>query len=348
MKLNLKNKIISDEFSPYVIAEMSANHNHDISLAKNIIYAAKESGADCIKFQTYTPDTMTLNSNKEYFKIKDGTWKGNNLYDLYKKAYMPWEWQKELKKECEKLGIDFLSTPFDKTSVDFLENLDVEFYKIASFEIVDIPLIRYIASKKKPIIMSTGMSTLKEIQDAVDTIESQGNKNYALLKCSSAYPSVSRDMNLICINDLKKIFNKPVGLSDHTLGDLAAIIATSLGASIIEKHFCLTRNIKTPDSSFSMEPKELKNMIKKIKEVKLALGDISYGPTENEKKSLSFRRSIFVTKDIKKGEIFSEENIRIIRPSNGIEPKYFEKIIGKKASVDIKASEPLDWNFIKK
>ncbi|WXR62335.1 pseudaminic acid synthase [Peptostreptococcaceae bacterium AGR-M142] len=348
MEIRLKNNIISDDTMPYIIAEMSANHNHDIDLAKEIIHAAKESGADCLKLQTYKPETMTLNSNKDYFKIKRGTWKGENLYNLYEKAHMPWEWQEELKKECEKVGLDFLSTPFDRTSVDFLEGLDVEFYKIASFEITDIPLIKYIASKQKPIIMSTGMSTIEEIKEAIDAIESMNNKNYAILKCSSSYPSISKDMNLSCIPDLKSRFGKLVGLSDHTLGDLSAIVATSLGASIIEKHFCLSRDIITPDSSFSMEPKELKCMIDKIKDVKNALGEIKYGPTDNEKASLNFRRSIFITKDIKKGELFTENNIKIIRPSYGIEPKYYEDIIGKRASGDISKEEPLNWNMVEK
>lgn len=325
----------------YIIAEMSANHAGSKENAKEIIHAAKESGANCIKLQTYNPDTMTINCNNKYFQISSGTWSNKNLYQLYKEAYTPWQWQAELKEEADKIGIDFLSTPFDKTSVDFLEEIGVEKYKIASFEIVDLPLIEYVASKGKPILISTGMATSDEIQDAVDIGKKAGAKSLSLLKCSSSYPAVTNDMNLRTIIDMKNRFNLPVGLSDHTLGSLSAVTAVALGADILEKHFCINRSIKTPDSSFSMEPAEFKAMVKDIRDTEKAIGNVYYGATEHEKDNIIFRRSIFVVKDIKKGEGFTEENIRIIRPGYGLKPKYYSSIIGKKATQDIVAGTPL-------
>lgn len=330
----------------YIIAEMSANHAGDISRAKEIIHAAKESGADCIKIQTYTADTLTINCNNKYFQIDGGTWDGENLYHLYEKAYTPWEWQGELKDEAEKAGIDFLSTPFDKTSVDFLEDIGMEFYKIASFEMVDIPLIEYVASKGKPMIISTGMATKEEISDAVNAARDQGNDQLVLLRCASAYPAISDEMNLRTIPDMRERFGLPVGLSDHSMGSLAATTAVALGAQVIEKHFCISRKIKNPDASFSMEPDEFKAMVDDIRNVEKALGDASYGPTEQEKGSLVFRRSIFTVKPIRKGETFTEDNIRVIRPGYGMKPKYYKNIIGKKASKDLGYGLPLTEDSI--
>lgn len=344
--IKIGKKTIGANNSCYTIAEMSANHAQDYNKAIEIIHAAKESGADCIKIQTYTPDTMTIDCDNEYFQIKKGIWKGEKLYELYGKAYTPWEWQYDLKKEADKIGIDFLSTPFDKTSVEFLEELGLEFYKIASFELVDIPLIKYIASKGKPIIMSTGMGSLGEIEEAVKTIKSQGNEKICLLKCSSAYPAIVDDMNLKTMLNLKDTFNVPVGLSDHSLGSVAAVTAVALGAKIIEKHFCLSRDIITPDSSFSMEPKEFKQMVKDIRGAEKSIGKVSYNRSEKEERSIVFRRSIFVIQDIKKGERLCEDNIRVIRPGYGLEPKYYEEVLGNFASKDIKKGTPLSWNMV--
>lgn len=330
----------------YIIAEMSANHAGELSRAIEIIHAAKESGADCIKIQTYTPDTITIDSDKEYFQIKSGTWKGENLYNLYGKAYTPWEWQGRLKEETEKLGMHFLSTPFDNTAVDFLESLNVDFYKIASFELVDIPLIKYVASKGKPIIMSTGMGTLGEIEEAVNAVQAQNNHDLCLLKCSSAYPAVPNDMNLRTIKHLEDTFGLPVGLSDHSLGSVAAVTAVALGAKIIEKHFCISRKVKNPDASFSMEPDEFKNMVYDIRAAEGAIGKISYSLSESEMSSLDCRKSIFAVKDIKKGEILNKENIRVIRPAYGLAPKNFEGILGKKAVKDIERGTPMEWSMI--
>lgn len=330
----------------YIIAEMSANHAGNIEKAKEIIYAAKASGADCIKIQTYTPDTMTINCDNKYFHIDNGTWKGENLYKLYQKAYTPWEWQAGLKEEAIKAGIDFLSTPFDKTSVDFLEDIGLEFYKIASFELIDIPLIEYIASKGKPIIMSTGMGTFNEIKEAVETIKIKKNNKIILLKCSSVYPAISDNMNLNTIIDMKEKFMLPVGLSDHSMGSLAAVAAVAMGAQVIEKHFCLSRKIKSPDSSFSMEPNEFSQMVNDIRIVEKAKGIVSYGTTKEEESNIAFRRSIFVVKDIRKGEIITEENIGIIRPGQGLKPKYIKNVLGRKAKDNIKSGTPLNFGLL--
>lgn len=330
----------------YIIAEMSANHSGSLSRAKEIIYASKESGADCIKIQTYTPDTLTINCDNKYFQIDNGTWRGENLYHLYQKAYTPWEWQTELKKEAEKIGLDFLSSPFDITSVNFLEEIGLDFYKIASFELVDIPLIEYVASKGKPIILSTGMGTLKEIKDAVQAVRKTGNKQLALLKCSSAYPAMTNEMNLKTIIDLKEKFQVPVGLSDHSIGSLGPVTAVALGGQIIEKHFCLSRKDSSADTSFSMEPNEFAEMVKEIREVEKALGEAQYGPTSQEENSIIFRRSIFAIKKIEKGEFLTEDNIRVIRPGYGLKPKYYKEILGKKAKHVIEKGTPISWKMI--
>jgi len=342
----INGRMIGEGAPAYIIAEMSANHAGSIDRAKEMIHIAKQSGADCIKIQTYTPDTMTIDCNNEYFNIEKGTWEGENLYSLYCKAYTPWEWHQELKDEAEKVGIDFLSTPFDNTSVDFLEELGMSFYKIASFELVDIPLLEYIASKNKPIIMSTGMGTLEEITEAVEAIYSTGNRQLALMKCSSAYPAKSEEMNLSTIPDLKKRFNLPVGLSDHSMGAFSATTAVALGANIIEKHFCISRAIKNPDSSFSMEPHEFKDMVEKVREVEKALGKVTYGVSKQEETNAGFRRSLFVVKDISAGELLTPENIRSIRPAYGLKPKHYKEVIGKKAVRELKRGTPLSFEDI--
>lgn len=344
--MKIGNREIGNGHPTYIIAEMSANHAVDIERAKEIIHAAKEAGADCIKIQTYTPDTITIDCDLPYFHISDGTWNGENLYQLYQKAFTPWEWQRELKEEADKLQIDFFSSPFDNTAVDFLEEIGVEFYKIASFELVDIPLIEYVASKKKPIIMSTGMATLAEIDEAVAAVRGQGNDDLALLRCASAYPAITDEMNLRTMKNMKETFGVPVGLSDHSMGAVGAVTAVALGASIIEKHFCLDRAIENPDSSFSMNPSEFKQMVKDVRQAEMAIGCVKYGPTRQEMGNLQFRRSIFCVKDIKKGEKITKDNVRIIRPGYGLVPKYYNEIMGQKALQDIRRGTPLQFDMI--
>ena len=343
--MQIKGRTIGDGNPSYIIAEMSANHAGSMEHAKEIIYAAKEAGADCVKIQTYTADTITMNCHNKYFHIDNGTWEGENLYSLYEKAYTPWEWQAELYDTAKKAGIDFFSTPFDFTAVDFLEEIGMEFYKIASFELVDIPLIEYVASKGKPIIMSTGMGSLGEIEEAVNVVKKY-NCPLALLKCSSAYPAIPDSMNLKTIPNMKEIFNVPVGLSDHSMGSIAAVTAVALGANVIEKHFCLSRAIENPDSSFSMEPKEFEEMVKNIRDAERAMGRVRYTVTENEMSNRAFRKSIFVSKDIKKGEKITSENIRVIRPGYGMEPKYYKDVLGLTALRDLEAGTPLHFNTI--
>lgn len=346
--LKVNNRLINSNSPAYIIAEMSANHSGSINRAKEIIHAAKESGADCIKIQTYTPDTITIDCSNKYFNIKSGTWKNENLYQLYSKAFTPWEWQAELKEESDKIGLDFLSTPFDNSAVDFLESIDVGFYKIASFELVDIPLIQYVASKGKPIILSTGMGSLGEIEEAVKAIRGQGNNQIALLKCASAYPAISDQMNLATMVNMRDTFNTVVGLSDHSMGSIAAITAVALGARIIEKHFCISRKIENPDSSFSMEPDEFKSMVCDVRMAEKSIGRVEYGPTSQEINNLNFRKSIFVVKDIKKGDSITPDNIRIIRPGHGMKPKYYHEVLGCVALCDIERGTPLSFDIIGK
>ena len=344
--ININGRLVGDGAPAYIIAEMSANHAGSIERALEMIHVAKEAGADCVKIQTYTPDTMTIDCHNEYFNIEKGTWEGENLYSLYQKAYTPWEWHKQLRDEAAKVGIDFLSTPFDNTSVDFLEELGMSFYKIASFELVDIPLLEYIASKNKPIIMSTGMGSIEEITEAVDAIYSAGNRQLALMKCSSAYPAKSEEMNLSTICDMKKRFDIPVGLSDHSMGAFSAATAVALGANIIEKHFCISRAIKNPDSTFSMEPDEFRDMVDQVREVEKAMGKVSYGVSKQEETNACFRRSLFVVKDIAAGEKLTPENIRSIRPAYGLRPKYYKEVLGKVAKHEIKRGTPLSFEDI--
>ncbi len=345
-EFKIGSKMIGEGHPAYIIAEMSANHAGSLERAKEIIRTAKECGADCIKIQTYTPDTITIDCHNEYFQIENGTWEGENLYSLYGKAYTPWEWQQELKEEAERVGIDFLSTPFDHTAVDFLEEIGLAFYKIASFELVDLPLISYVASKQKPMIVSTGMSTLEEIEEAVETIREAGNEQLVLMKCSSAYPADPADMHLRTISDMKEHFQIPIGLSDHSMGSMSAVTAVSLGACVIEKHFCISREIENPDASFSMTPEEFSAMVQDIRRVEAALGKPVYGVSKQEETNQGFRRSVFAVKDIAKGEMFTKENIRIIRPGYGMKPKYITDILGTRAGMDLPYGTPVTFEAL--
>ncbi len=344
--VKIKERYIGDGYPAYIIAEMSANHAGSLERAKEIIRAAKNAGADCIKIQTYTPDTLTIDCHNEYFDVKNGTWEGENLYSLYGKAFTPWEWQKELKEEADRIGIDFFSTPFDKTAVDFWEEMGVEFYKIASFEMIDLPLLEYVASKGKPIIMSTGMASLEEIKEAVETVQNAGNDQLVLMKCSSAYPAVPEDMHLSTIVDMKKRFQIPVGLSDHSMGSMSATLAVAMGGNVIEKHFCLGREIENPDASFSMTPEEFSQMVQDIRRAEAAMGVPTYGVSKQEESSMVFRRSVFVVEDIKAGEAFTEKNTRIIRPGYGVKPKYLKDILGLTAKKDISRGTPFAFDLV--
>ena len=344
MKINDRN--IGAGYPVYIVAEMSANHNRDFNQAVRIIEAAKEAGADAIKIQTFTADTMTINVQNEFFKIKDTIWNGKNLYDLYSEASTPWDWQPKLKEAANKRGLEFFSTPFDPSAVDFLEKLDVPVYKVASFELVDLPLLKRIAKTGKPVIMSTGMASLVDISEAVKVFKESGGNQIALLKCTSAYPAPTEEMNLRTIPNLAKIFDVPVGLSDHSIGIEASIAAVALGACIVEKHFTLSRNLYGPDSSFSIEPEELKTLVTAIRRVEKALGSVCFGTTEQEKSSIVFRRSLFAVKDIEINEEFTEENVRSIRPGFGLHTRHLEKVIGCKAKTNIPKGSPLDWDMI--
>ncbi len=339
--ININGRMVGDGHPAYIIAEMSANHAGSMERALELIHVAKESGADCVKIQTYTPDTMTIDCGNEYFHIGKGTWEGENLYSLYRKANTPWEWQAQLRDEAARVGIDFLSTAFDRTSVDFLEELGVRFYKIASFELVDIPLLEYIASRNKPVILSTGMGTIEEITEAVNAIYSTGNRQLALMKCSSAYPAKSEEMNLATIRDLRARFDIPVGLSDHSMGAFSAATAVAMGACIVEKHFCVSRAIENPDSAFSMEPDEFADMVRQVREVEKAMGTVSYGVTAQEESNSCFRRSLFVVQDIAAGEKLTPDNIRSIRPAYGLKPKYYRDVLGRTAKCDLRRGTPL-------
>lgn len=333
--------VLNSENQTYTIAELSANHGNNLEYALEIVRAAAESGADCLKTQTYSADTITLNCDNEYFQIKTGLWAGQSFYDLYKQASMPWEWNEIIKSECDRLGMDFLSTPFDKTAVDYLESINVEMYKIASFELVDIPLIEYVASKGKPMIISCGMGTIEEIEDAVKACHSQNNTQIVLLKCCSEYPASYDDMNLSVIPDMKKRFGVPVGLSDHTVSSMADIAAVALGARVIEKHFCLSRQHDTPDAAFSTEPEEFKQLVEDVSIAARMRGQANYQRTEKEEEASWKRRSIFASQRINKGDIFTEENCKSVRPGAGLKPKYFPDLLGKKAKRTIEFGEPI-------
>lgn len=332
--------------STYMIAELSANHGGSLSHAKETIHAMKESGADAVKLQTYTADTLTIDSRRPEFMIGAGTiWEGKNLYELYQEAHTPWEWQLELFELANSLGMDCFSTPFDKTAVDFLEELDPPVHKIASFELVDLPLIRYVASKGRPIIMSTGMGTLAEIHAAVEVVKS-ADVPLALLKCTSAYPSPPESMNLRTIPHLSAAFDVPVGLSDHTMGTGVPIAAVALGATIIEKHFTLSREVPGPDSSFSLEPAEFKQMVEAIRITEKALGTVRYQRTEKEEASKVFRRSLFIVADLKAGDTLTRDNVRSIRPGHGLPPGRIEEVLGRRIKEDVERGTPLSLELL--
>jgi len=331
----------------FVVAEVSANHNQSFDRAVDIIRAAKTAGADGIKLQTYTPDTMTIDSSREWFQIPgDSLWAGKTLYRLYGEAYTPWDWQPKLKDITEELGMVFFSTPFDASSVEFLERMDVLLYKVASFEVIDLPLLRRIAATGKPVIMSTGMASLSEIAEAVGVLRGHGIDRLILLKCTSAYPAPPGEMNLRTMPNLAETFDVVTGLSDHTLGSSVAVAAVALGAAVVEKHFILRRRDGGPDSSFSMEPEEFAAMVRDIRQVEQALGDVSYERTPEERKNLCFRRSLFVVKNVKAGQVFTTENVRVIRPAHGLPPRHLEDVLGKRAACDVAAGTPLTWDLV--
>jgi len=329
------------------VAELSANHNHRLELAKETIQAIADSGADAVKIQTYTADTLTIDCDNKYFKINRGTvWDGQTLYDLYKSAYTPWEWHEELRDFAESIGLVFFSTPFDYTAADYLEKMKNPIYKVASFEITDIPLIRYIAKFNKPMIISTGIATFDEIQDAVEACRNEGNNNITLLKCTSSYPAPIEQANLKTMVNMKETFGVDIGLSDHTIGHDVPVAAVALGAKIIEKHFILDKKNGGPDSSFSMEPKDFECMVRSVRNVEKSLGNVSYKLSRDSIKNRSFSRSLFVVKEIKSGDFFTVDNIRSIRPGYGLPPKHIDQVLGRIASCDLDAGTPLDWTYI--
>jgi pseudaminic acid synthase len=344
--MKIDNFEISQSGKVFIIAELSANHNQKLEIAIETIKAAKRAGADCIKLQTYTADTLTINSNKDDFIIKGTIWEGKNYYSLYQEAFTPWEWHKKLFEVAKKEGLICFSSPFDKSAVDFLENLSVPAYKIASFEITDIPLIEYIASKGKPVIISTGIATIEDIVLALDACKRMGNNQIALLKCTSSYPAPIEEANISMIKDMNTKFGLITGLSDHTLGATVPIAATALGAKIIEKHFILNRSVGGPDSSFSMDESEFSAMVKAIRETEKAIGKIDYDLTEKQIKGRDFSRSLYVVESITKGDVYSEKNVRSIRPGFGLHPKYLKQIIGKKSNQDIEKGTRFSLDFI--
>lgn len=347
MDIKIGDREINKNSPCFIVAELSANHNHDIEIAKKTIKAAKESGADAIKLQTYTPDTITIDCDSEYFQIKQGTvWDGTTLYKLYEKAYTPWQWHKELKEYAHNIGLIFFSTPFDKTAVDFLEELNVPAYKVASFEITDIPLIQYMASKGKPMIISTGIATLEDIRLAVDTCKKVGNEDIILLKCTSSYPTNIEDSNLLTIPDLSERFNVISGLSDHSVEKEVPITAVALGAKMIEKHFIINKDIGGPDAGFSMEPDDFREMVNSIRKVEKSMGVVDYELTDKKKRNRELSRSLFIVKDMKKGDAITEDNVKSIRPGFGMHPKYYNDILGKKVNKDIDRGTPLTEDII--
>lgn len=343
----IESKKVGQGHPCFIIAELSANHNGNLEVAKETIRAAKRTGADAIKLQTYTPDTLTIDCDNEYFKIDGGTlWDGKTLYELYGEAYTPWEWHQELFKVAEEEGLICFSSPFDKTAVDFLEELNVPAYKIASFEIQDIPLIEYTASKGKPIIMSTGIATEEDIQLAVETCRKAGNNDIILLKCTSSYPAPLELANLNTIPDLKERFNVEVGFSDHTYGHVAPVVATTLGATVIEKHFILNKEVGGPDADFSLDVDEFTQMVNAVRDTEKLQGSISYDISEKVKKNRKFARSLFIVEDVKAGEVFTEKNVRSIRPGYGLHPKYYDEVVGKTCAKTVIKGTPLSFELI--
>ncbi len=347
-KIQIGSKLIAADEAPFIVAELSGNHQQNYALAEKMIEAAAKAGVDAIKLQTYTADSMTLDVLNDDFKINEqgSLWQGENLYSLYQKASTPWQWHQALFEKATSLGLIAFSSPFDATAVDFLETLNVPCYKIASFENNDLPLIRKVALTGKPIIVSTGMASLEEIEDALATIYATGNQQVILLKCTSDYPADASDSHLATITDMQQRFNCLIGLSDHCSGNSVALASIALGACIIEKHFVLERNQGAVDAAFSLEPKELQHLVLESKKVFQAMGKVTYGGSVNEQKSKKYRRSIYASKNILKGECFSEENIRIIRPGFGLQPKYFEQLLKGKAKQDIALGTALNWDLI--
>ncbi|MED4877006.1 pseudaminic acid synthase [Anoxybacillus geothermalis] len=339
---------IGPNHRPFIIAEMSGNHNQSLERALAIVEAAAKAGAHALKIQTYTADTMTLNLENPEFKIEDSDslWKGNTLYQLYQQAYTPWEWHKPIFDRARELGMIPFSTPFDETAVDFLEELDVPMYKIASFENTDIPLIKKVASTGKPMIISTGMATVAELDETVRAAREAGCKDLILLKCTSTYPASPENTNILTIPHMRELFNCQVGLSDHTMGVGVAVASVALGATVIEKHFTLSRADGGVDSAFSMEPDEMRALVIETERAWQALGEVKYGPTEKEKASLKYRRSLYIVQDIKAGEVITKEHLKSIRPGFGLEPKYIYNVIGKRVNRDIKRGTPLSWDLI--
>ncbi len=346
-KIKIGNRYVGEGERTFLVAEVSANHLQDYGRAEAIIRAAKEAGADAVKLQTYTPDTITLDCDNDYFQITQGTiWDGTTLHKLYEEAYTPWEWQPKLMELANGLGMECFSSPFDATAVDFMREMDMPAYKVASFEINDIPLIRRIARIGKPIIFATGIAYLEDIERALAVCKEEGNEQVILLKCTSTYPSPYEDMNLKVIPHMAETFDCLAGLSDHSMGTAVAVAGVALGAKMVEKHLTLSRADGGPDAAFSMEPEEFRKMAEEIRIVEKALGRVTYELTEKQKKSREDGRSLFVVKDIGKGEIFTEENVRSIRPAFGMHTMYYDEVIGKKARVDIAKGTPLDWKYI--
>lgn len=346
-EFSIGNFRIGKDSPVFIIAELSANHNGSLDNALETIKAAKRVGADAIKLQTYTADTITIDAKTDDFRLKQGTiWDGKYLYDLYKEAYTPWEWHDKLFKAAADEGLICFSSPFDKTAVDLLESLNAPAYKIASFEITDIPLIEYTASKGKPVIISTGIAEIEDIQLAVDACRNQGNNNIALLKCTSSYPAPIEEANMLMVKDLSERFNVISGLSDHTMGISAPIVATSLGAKIIEKHFILDRAIGGPDASFSLNEEEFSALVKSVREAEKAIGEINYNLTDKQKKGREFSRSLYIVNDVKAGDVLAEENVKSIRPGYGMHPKHYKEVIGKKFTQDFPKGTALKWELI--
>jgi N-acetylneuraminate synthase len=346
-QITIGSRAIGAGLPAYLIAEISANHHQDFDQAVKLVQAAKASGADAVKLQTYTADTMTIASEREEFRIGGGTiWDGRNLYELYAQAYTPWEWQPRLKIVANDLGMDLFSSPFDATAVDFLETMGVPAYKLASFELVDLPLIQKMARTGKPLIMSTGMATQEEIDEALQATRSSGATQIALLKCTSAYPAAPDDMNLRTIPELSRRCGVPVGLSDHTMGTAVAVTAIALGACIVEKHLTLSRSQPGPDSAFSLEPREFREMVDAVRVAEKALGEVHFGVSAKETSSRIFRRSLFVVKDIKRGEEFTPENVRSIRPGHGLHTRHLAEILGQTATHDIERGTPMSWELV--
>ncbi|WP_099354146.1 pseudaminic acid synthase [Fredinandcohnia onubensis] len=347
-EISLGGRLVGSTHSPFIIAEMSGNHNQSLDRALKIVEAAAKSGVHALKIQTYTADTMTLNVENSDFYINDSDsiWNGNSLYSLYQQAYTPWEWHKPIFEKCRELDIIPFSTPFDETAVEFLEELGVPFYKIASFEVNDIPLIKKVASTGKPMIISTGLATVAEIEEAVRSAREAGCKDIILLKCTSSYPASPENTNINTIPHLKELFQCQVGLSDHTLGIGVAVASVALGATVIEKHFTLSRSDGGVDSIFSIEPQEMESLVTETKRAWQSLGEIMYGPTNHEISSKKYRRSLYITKDMKAGDVFTPENLKSIRPGFGLHPRYYGSLLGKKISRDSKRGTPLTWDLL--